>query len=698
MYKFYKSTLYVLSILLIASCGGGKSTSNSPDSNPTPSLNAVPSAQIVPLNNLLGLHLIELDGSLSSDSDGTINSYQWEQTQGEVVELSSDIGAKVSFVAPNKELQLQFKLTVTDNLGATSESTITVLIKPYFLKVDSSFEEQKCALTVDSVFCWGGFNLAEYPTLSNPLELAVGDRFVCVIDDNGVSCFGEEGKDVYSTPATTNPRNLVAGENFACVIDDNIVKCWGEIEGNSDIQNPTVLDASYNHACAINDTDLDCWGSPFSGILNTPDVDSPTHLVIEPLGNGNCVIDNNQSVCWGNNGQTRLENSDIPFTISKFKMSQYLACASGEGQFNCWGSGATAAVEELAEVNLANVEDFIVTQAHVCTFNADAGLQCFGYTLGDTPELANPHSFTNNRLSNCVIDDTGVVCWGGLYYGQTEPNGNLFDSVATGYLYTCGIADNEVSCWGDLRQRQEEIPQLVNPTIIEVNESYTCSIDENGANCWGPDVKPRANVINGIDYQEFAQQFTNPLSLASGYERLCVIENNKVECIGQNFFNDLVVPELISPEFIAAGDTFTCVIDNGSVVCWGSDDENNQINTPVLSNVTYLSAEAGHACAIADQEVYCWGRNNKGQTDVTTNLINPKIVEAGFEHSCAIDDTGVKCWGDNTYGQLDVPEDIVEPEILALLYGATCAGNDSYFTCWGWLGYGQNKLPLDFNR
>src|ERR671923_65737 len=66
---------------------------------------------------------VSLDGSASSDADGTIASYSWTQTAGTAVTLSDASSATPSFTAPNVGSNgdaLAFELTVTDNDGATS--------------------------------------------------------------------------------------------------------------------------------------------------------------------------------------------------------------------------------------------------------------------------------------------------------------------------------------------------------------------------------------------------------------------------------------------------------------------------------------------------------------------------------------------------------------------------------------------------
>jgi len=70
-----------------------------------------------------------LDGSNSSDPDDGIASYQWTQTKGASVNLSSATAVQPTFRAPNVGAggaSLTFQLTVTDNAGLKSTDTCIV--------------------------------------------------------------------------------------------------------------------------------------------------------------------------------------------------------------------------------------------------------------------------------------------------------------------------------------------------------------------------------------------------------------------------------------------------------------------------------------------------------------------------------------------------------------------------------------------
>jgi PKD domain len=71
---------------------------------------------------------VALDGSASTDADGSIASYSWTQTAGATVTLSDASSATPSFTAPNVDSTdtLTFELTVDDGNGHTATDTVNI--------------------------------------------------------------------------------------------------------------------------------------------------------------------------------------------------------------------------------------------------------------------------------------------------------------------------------------------------------------------------------------------------------------------------------------------------------------------------------------------------------------------------------------------------------------------------------------------
>lgn len=115
----------VAGALLLSACGGGGGGGGS---TPTPS-NTPPTANAGADQSVTEGTSVTLAGS-GADSDGTISSYAWTQVSGPSVTLSNANTASASFTAPDvsADTTLEFKLTVTDNGGATATDTVNVTV------------------------------------------------------------------------------------------------------------------------------------------------------------------------------------------------------------------------------------------------------------------------------------------------------------------------------------------------------------------------------------------------------------------------------------------------------------------------------------------------------------------------------------------------------------------------------------------
>ncbi|CAE6929966.1 COG3325 Chitinase [Vibrio sp. B1FLJ16] len=94
--------------------------------------NSAPTAAAGADQSVTGPATVTLNGSQSTDSDGTIVSYTWEQVSGTAVALTGANSASASFdvAEVTAEEQLTFQLTVTDNKGATASDLVVVTVKP----------------------------------------------------------------------------------------------------------------------------------------------------------------------------------------------------------------------------------------------------------------------------------------------------------------------------------------------------------------------------------------------------------------------------------------------------------------------------------------------------------------------------------------------------------------------------------------
>ena len=126
--QFIRFIYICLFTLVLSACGGGEGDTSGGGGL----TNQVPIAIAGPNQSVTSGATVRLDGSGSSDSDGSIASYTWTQTAGITVSLTGAGTSNASFTAPSVNAQetLIFQLAVTDNGGATATSNVSVTVNP----------------------------------------------------------------------------------------------------------------------------------------------------------------------------------------------------------------------------------------------------------------------------------------------------------------------------------------------------------------------------------------------------------------------------------------------------------------------------------------------------------------------------------------------------------------------------------------
>lgn len=121
MSNIFKSSVAIAISLALSACGGGG------ESAPKELANLAPKIANIDTRSIKEGKSLTITAS-ATDSDGSISSYAWTQTDGTSVELSNVDAATVSFSAPelNEDASIILKVTSTDDDGATASTNVTV--------------------------------------------------------------------------------------------------------------------------------------------------------------------------------------------------------------------------------------------------------------------------------------------------------------------------------------------------------------------------------------------------------------------------------------------------------------------------------------------------------------------------------------------------------------------------------------------
>ena len=95
--------------------------------------NISPTANAGPDQSVIGAVSVTLDGSMSTDPDDGIDTFQWSQVSGSTVTLSDSSDVKPTFTAPTVMQiceSLVFQLTVTDHSGLQDTDNVVITVCP----------------------------------------------------------------------------------------------------------------------------------------------------------------------------------------------------------------------------------------------------------------------------------------------------------------------------------------------------------------------------------------------------------------------------------------------------------------------------------------------------------------------------------------------------------------------------------------
>lgn len=561
------------------------------------------------------------------------------------------------------------------------------------------------------VTCWGNSELGQLgvngssnvPTpLSLPvpaMALAASAYVTCIIDSAGAAwCWGANDRGQLGVGTTTQseaPTQLLGaggsglvdvaiGDRFVCVLSSaGVVSCTGSNErgqlgrvgDDSTTLVPVLLPVPAKHIAA---------GDQFA-----------------------CAIaEDKRAWCWGYNGDSQLteqrsEQRTVPVLTTFTNVDQLAAggghvCARAGAAVQCAGYNGTGQLGNGRRTTQASAQPVpalhMVTSVapgwgHTCASRADGKVLCWGNNdvgqLGDgqwerrgtpqeVPGVADVKRVVSGGGHACALGNDGAVaCWGANDHGQ----------LGDGSRVTRGVVS--------------PVSLPVKATQLIAGGGHTCALGANGlVYCWGRNDVGQVGNNQPEHDDAFAPTQVVMLSgvtgLAGGEYHTCAITGNRtVACWGYNGFGQLGNGDQTSKDVpvavlgasnidqLASFGNSTCahVMTDNSILCWGAgnsgqigDGNYSHRSTPtkVLGLQASQVAAGGYfACATKlDRSVACWGAGYIGQLGAgkyegataptsVLNLAMVREVAAGDEHACAILENGdLSCWGDGREGEL----------------------------------------------
>ncbi len=297
---------------------------------------------------------------------------------------------------------------------------------------------------------------------------------------------------------------------------------------------------------------------------------------------------------------------------------------------------------------ISGEEDVISDQSEV-----DVNVYCRTYYRIDN----NPESIEAVGNHTCLIENSISKCFG--KGGRPNENKNTTSvpiglvnptSISTSLIQSCVIDDTGVVCWGEETDdySASTIPvQFINPKEVKAGEWFTCVIDDNGVVCWGWDLLSSTAPTDIISAS----------NLRVGRANACLLDNGKPICWGSENNKITAVPDfLVDVVDIYVGDFKACAIQDSKLYCWGVNNVEDIFSIELEPNLSAIYVPGGGLSCLASEETL----DCSEQYDLTLmedfTHISPKAesVSMGKYHMCAKDEKGFVCAGSNASEQSDI--------------------------------------------
>lgn len=369
-------------------------------------------------------------------------------------------------------------------------------------------------------------------------------------------------------------------------------------------------------------------------------------------------------------------------------------------ELKCWNHG----VEAAGLPSVDNPRAVEIGYKSGCVLD-DSGLQCWGEAALNMPTLNAPGDFVVEADFTCAIDGGQVTCWPHERPADAIVNNvpELSNPVAiwvnpNARSLVCAEDDDGTHCWGRANVGQLTPPALDNPSRIEAFGNTTCALTADGIRCWGEsyDVAALNAQLNN------ATDISRPSSLG-----MCGVDAGGARCIGKDHQSMTMAAEFQQAQKVDVSKSSMCTTQADGIVC-GNLYYNpvTSFAPPVKANgqLVAVGGPGGCAMTLADRRVSCWGGYDEswlsGNTNIAVSISNPKVLSVMPENRmwCAGGDGGLFCRRDAQgldfyVSSFSVPTGLVGVTDIDMTDNVACAAHSNGVTCWGVDSWGHQDVP-----
>lgn len=288
-----------------------------------------------------------------------------------------------------------------------------------FLKGISNSLKLLCLIVSPQIFSNSDYQMAWNLGVQ---DLSLGETHSCVIDSEGLKCWGNNFDGSVQETPINKPTQVCAGGFHNCVLGNSKVHCWGENQfGQIDVpplKNPKALSCGGAFSCALDESGVHCWGYNQFGQTSPPKVSIKKPSSLTTNNTTSCVLDENTIKCWGLNKNLADEHPTLK-EARQISLGDEHACVLDSEGVKCWGKN------DFGQINVPTLQSpsqLSVSGHNTCAIDK-LGVHCWGPNKdGQTnvPELSNPTHVTTGRFHSCASDSKGLHCWGRSNYNRLE--------------------------------------------------------------------------------------------------------------------------------------------------------------------------------------------------------------------------------------------------------------------------------------